>query len=99
MIHLRDATLRCNVFGCPGYYDYIKAHDMYQCPVCGWEEWGEEAHGQVTTADAKWVFRLQLRYVDTIRKHGGGTKQAGRKRKDRRRRVQLEGVMPYFRDY
>lgn len=102
MVIVRDHSLRCRRWQCPGVYDYIYVDDMFQCPICGMEEWGVEGEGNgtVSNAEARLVYRLQLRYTDTLRKHGGGSRSAGRKRKDRHKfNPNVEGVQPNFRQY
>ena len=100
MFDLKDKTLTCARSGCDGRYDWISVYGCYECPICGMVEWGPPRR-KVTTAEARMVYRLQLAYVDTLRKHGGGSRAAGRKRKDRQHHFNpnVDGMQPGVRDY
>ena len=81
--------------------EWIKVDGCCRCAVCGVELWGDEnSSRKVTSYEAKVVYRLQMAYVDQLRAHGGGSRSAGRKRKDRQKfRPTIDGVQPGFRDY
>lgn len=100
MFDLKDSTLTCQRAGCEGRYDWLPTYGCYQCPLCGMTEWGPPKR-KVTTAEARMVYRLQLAYVNTLRKHGGGSRMAGRKRKENTHyfNPNVHGVQPGFRDY
>ena len=97
MFDLKDTTLACIRAGCPGILDWLPTGGCYCCPVCGWEVYGR-ASRKVTTKDAQIVYRLTLMSVDLLRKHGGGSRLAGRKRKTKQA-YKVEGVQPWVRDY
>jgi hypothetical protein len=94
---LNDTTLACTQKGCPGILDWLPTGGCYVCPVCGWEVFGRPSR-KVTTKDAQIVYRLTLMSVDLLRKHGGGSRMAGRKRKNKQT-YKVEGVQPWVRDY
>ena len=87
----------CPNKGCPGIYrdgfkhramlEYIKLHDFYQCPECGTEIWEppDRSDGRVSKREARSVYRAELRYKNAIMSHKGGSKKAGRKRKQKQK--------------
>ena len=84
---------RCPNLNCPGVIvdgkkqpamlEYVRLHDFYQCPECGCEVWEppDRSDGKVTKREARAAYRGEIRYKNAIRVHGGGSRQAGRKRK------------------
>ena len=99
IIDLEDKSLRCRIEGCGAILDYIPHDGCFRCSLCGAEVWGDECRkGRITTAEAREVYRLHQRTTDLLRKHGGGSRMAGRKRKDVKK-LQIEGVQPNWRGY
>lgn len=84
----------CPNRACPGVWvdgkkqkailEYIKLHDFYQCPECGCEVWEplDRTDGQVTTREARSVYRAEIRYKNAIRSHKSGSRKSGRKRQE-----------------
>lgn len=99
MLNLRDTSCTCPRWGCEGVMEWIRVDGCFRCPECGCEIWGQESR-TVSTKEAREVMRLHHAYIGTIRKHGGGSKSAGRKRKPKPKiNPEVSGVMPGFRDY
>ena len=93
MFELEDYS--CPNKACPGVYrdgfiqraqlEYVKLHDFYKCPECDVEIWEppDRSDGKVSGREARSAYRAELRYKDAIRSHKGGSKKAGRKRKQK----------------
>ena len=62
---------------------HVRIDDYYFCPVCGQQCWRptDREDRKVTTREALAAWRAEQQYKDSIRKHGGGSRPAGRKRR------------------
>lgn len=61
--------------------EYIEEHDFYKCPSCGSENWENIEGTKITTAQARAALADEKRRQAKMRKHGGGSGPAGRKRR------------------
>lgn len=98
MFQLSDITMSCPRASCAGYLDWIPTDGCYRCCACEYEVWGGRSRA-ITTRQASEVYKLHRRTIDKLRKHGGGSNSAGRKKEKHKRNPNIEGVKPNFRDY
>ena len=98
MFDLEDITGRCFREGCGGYLDWISTDGCYRCSDCDAEVWGHPSR-IVSNRAAKQVYRLHQATIAKSRKHGGGNKSAGRKKKDNSYNPNIHGVQPQWRQY
>lgn len=94
------ASQFCSRFMCEGLLEWIPTDGCFRCSMCGLELWGE-GNREVTTLQAQEVYLLQHKTIQKLRKHGGGSKSAGRKRKPSMKHLNpnIVGVQPHFREY
>ena len=99
MFQLSDSSMSCPRVSCAGYLDWITTDGCYRCSTCEYEVWGGKSR-TVSSRQANEVYKLHRKTVDKLRKHGGGSNNSGRKKKDKyKRNPNVEGVKPYLRDY